>query len=199
VRAVTQCSDVRVCSADHLVKEFPCLLVEHVTLAGTLYVFNSHVCIGARFFDADIRRTSTIGGMSDMQPLEAGAITLKTHTGERIHCDVGAGQRDVLLGMLRLFAAQAIAQGPLSPHHTPPATQVRSVRTRALVISLCLSVCDNRLRASGACPRTAARARIRPSTRARRTSGRWCVPRAHVLVMTAALTRALLCEVHGRE
>jgi hypothetical protein len=26
-----------------------------VTLSGVFYVFNNHICIGARFFDADIR------------------------------------------------------------------------------------------------------------------------------------------------
>ena len=34
-----------------------------MTLAGTLYVFSNHLCFGARFFDADVRRVSTMHGL----------------------------------------------------------------------------------------------------------------------------------------
>ena len=106
--------------AEHLMKEFPCLLCEHVVLAGTLYVFNNYVCIGARFFDADIRRTTTIIGLSELQAHEQGAFSFKTHTGLAVRCDVGASQRDVVLGMLRLFVAQAKPHSDAEP--LPPSS-----------------------------------------------------------------------------
>jgi CRP-like cAMP-binding protein len=97
-------------SPDQLVKEFPCVLCEHVQLAGTLFVFNNYLCFGARFFDGDVRRVTR---MADIKTVDsessASTIMLKLAGGSSLLLDVGTMQRDVVLGMLRLFVTQSAA------------------------------------------------------------------------------------------
>jgi CRP-like cAMP-binding protein len=83
-------------------------------VVGTLFVFNFYVCFGARFFDADVRRCvrmSDIDSTSATEPTStiAGGLMIKLHDNSTILLDVGAAHRDVVLGMLRLYVAQAAA------------------------------------------------------------------------------------------
>jgi hypothetical protein len=101
-------------AATQLLKEFPCVLCEHMHVVGTLFVFNFYVCFGARFFDADVRRCvrmSDIDSTSATEPTStiAGGLMIKLHDNSTILLDVGAAHRDVVLGMLRLYVAQAAA------------------------------------------------------------------------------------------
>ena len=48
-------------------------------------------------------------GLKNLEPIDTSVICCQSHNGELLKFDVGAGQRDVLLGMLRMFTAQAAA------------------------------------------------------------------------------------------
>lgn len=93
---------------EHLVKEFPCIHLAPVALAGTLYVFSAHLCFGARFFDGDVRCAIGMRG-THVEALDQHVIVVRpaANAVDALQFDVGVGQRDVLLGMLRMFTAQA--------------------------------------------------------------------------------------------